>query len=131
LANEQVMKRYRSPAYKGETAAFCEKYAGTGGKVAEFAGDNPLCGDSIQMAVWVTEDGVIGDACYDGYGCSLCIASAEALLEQAIHRPAAEVLSLGTPEVLAGLGGITVGRTRMKCVELSIQTLKKALQTNE
>jgi len=83
------------------------------------------------MAVWVTEDGVIGDACYDGYGCSLCIASAEALLEQAIHRPAAEVLSLEAPEILSGLGGITVGRTRMKCVELPIQTLKKALQTNE
>ena len=127
MANEQVMRRYRAPAYKGDIEAFCQKYAQFGGRVVEASGENPLCGDSIQMAVWVTEDGSLGDVCYDGYGCSLCIASAESLLEQAIGRNYADAREMTASDILTGLDGIAVGRTRMKCVELSLQTLKKAI----
>ena len=128
MANEEVMRRYRTPAYREKTDVFCQKHAEEGGKLLQAAGDNPLCGDSLQISAWLDEDGIIRDIRYDGYGCSLCIASAEYLLEQATGRNAAEALALNAQDIISGLGNITVGRSRMRCVELSVQVLQRALE---
>ena len=128
MANEEVMRRYRAPAYREKTDAFRQKHENNTGKLLQASGDNPLCGDSLEISVWLDDTNTIRDIRYDGYGCSLCIASAECLLEQVSGKTANEALALDAQNIIAGLGGITVGRSRMRCVELSAQVLRRALE---
>lgn len=128
MANEEVMRRYRAPAYREKTDVFRQKHENDTGKLLHASGDNPLCGDSLEISAWLDDDNTILDVRYDGYGCSLCIASAECLLEQVTGKNANEALELDAQSIITGLGGITVGRSRMRCVELSVQVLHRALE---
>lgn len=129
MSNTEIMRRYRDPAYQGSVADFCGKYAAvSGGHLAKASGDNPFCGDTLSIAVWLTgEEGEVADICYEGYGCSLCIASAEVLMETVMGREKKESLALGTEEILAGLSVGSVGRSRLKCVELPLDVFQRAI----
>ncbi len=39
-------------------------------------GNNPICGDTLEVYLAVDEDGVIRDAAFEGKGCAISIASA-------------------------------------------------------
>ncbi|MEG0991581.1 MAG: iron-sulfur cluster assembly scaffold protein, partial [Gordonibacter sp.] len=70
-----VMDRYRTPVFRGDRASL-EQRVGPESTVVSARGDNPLCGDAMELAVvlGVLPDGsaVIERACWNGYGCSLC-----------------------------------------------------------
>lgn len=129
MNNTEIMRRYRHPAYRGSVADFCRKYAAaSGGHLAKASGDNPFCGDTLSMAVWLTgEEGSVADICYEGYGCSLCIASTEMLMETVKGRERKENLALGAEDMLAGLSAGPVGRSRLKCVELPLNVFRRAV----
>lgn len=129
MNNTEVMRRYRSPVCRADVERFIRQYEPAGGQVVTASGENPFCGDSLRMAAWLKPDGEIGDICYEGYGCSLCIASAEFLLEQMKTRKRSDGRLLNTAEILQGLGQIQVGRSRIHCVELPLHTLQKMLDT--
>ena len=124
-----IAARAKAPRFKG--------FAGWDGNgpaadVLGAAGDNPFCGDTVEVRVRLapSADGggtVVADAAFDGYACSLCTAAADVLLEHAVGRPVSEVLALGYDDLLALLGGPRVGRTRSGCVRLPLTVLARAL----
>lgn len=130
MGQDKIMEKYRHPVYRRPAEQFTELYAGREDGFLRWAkGENPFCGDSLRIGIWLSgpDKDIVEDACYDGYGCSLCIASAETLLEQIRGKQAAIAEKINISEIMEGLGGISVGRTRQKCVELPVTVLRRAL----
>ncbi|CVH77044.1 iron-sulfur cluster assembly scaffold protein [Rubneribacter badeniensis] len=121
IDDEAILSRAERPARKGFA----------GGFDAAARGDNPFCGDQLEVRVAVLPgaDGapVIERAAFDGYACTLCAACADALLEHAEGMRVRDAAELSLDDVLALWGGLEVGRTRRGCVELPLVVLKRAL----
>lgn len=111
-------------------------------------GNNPLCGDEIEVFVRV-KDGVIDDIAFQGEGCAICKASGSLMtstlkgrtVEEA-HREFGIVIEILTgredseaalDEVgdLAALQGVRQFPARIKCATLSWHTLEAALKGKE
>lgn len=94
-------------------------------------GDNPFCGDELEVRAVVRHDPlrgwVVDRAAFDGYACTLCLAASDALMEAAEGQPAALVRTMTFDDVCQLLGGLEVGRTRKGCVELPLTVLVRAL----
>lgn len=116
-----ILARAAHPARKGFQ----------GGFDAEAGGDNPFCGDQLEVRVAVRPgaDGapVIERAAFDGYACTLCTACADALMEHVEGMPVRNAEALALDDVLGLWGGLEVGRTRRGCAELPLTVLKRAL----
>lgn len=96
---------------------------------------NPLCGDSLNVVLDIdNQDGAlrIVRASFDGFGCSLCMATADLVMEYIEGRRVAEAR-----EVAAGLdarrlsllwGGLEVAPVREQCLTLAARTLNDMLQ---
>ncbi len=105
------------------------------------AGDNPLCGDRLQLDVELSGD-EIRDLRFECSGCAISTASASLLSEAvkgksreeaaeifgAVHRmltgEPADVAALGK---LAALAGVREFPARVKCASLAWHTLNAAL----
>lgn len=131
----EVIRRYKNPQRRmgfDEFSARCvpdEKSI-----LVSASADNPFCGDSLNIALLVQNSpqkkrGIIRASCHSGYGCSLSIASMEILLEMIEGKRVEACLTLKAVDLIEALGGGEVGRTRMKCVELSLVAMKRALDT--
>lgn len=96
-------------------------------------GDNPFCGDELEVRAVVRHDPlrgwVVERAAFDGYACTLCLAASDALMEAAEGQPVALVRATTLDDVCQLLGGLEVGRTRKGCVELPLTVLGRALAT--
>jgi NifU-like protein involved in Fe-S cluster formation len=119
-------------------------------------GDNPLCGDTVTVSVVTdvgadadvaggaaaagggvaakggcapaaAQDARIVDASWSGYGCELCLGTADRLMEEVKGRTAAEALELTGEEMLGWYGEQQIGRMRQDCVLLPLKVLRKAL----
>jgi len=106
-------------------------------------GDNPMCGDRVQ--VWVRRDGeAIGEAAFEARGCAISIASADLMAEAVAGRTADEARAMfaafremaRTGEAAAGdasmarlrpLAGVHEYPSRVKCATLPWHALLAAL----
>ena len=112
-------------------------------------GDNPLCGDRMELWVKLDGDGHIADAAFQGKGCAISMASASLMTETVRGKRAAEAKELGTKfrelamtgtcpdcgadlaeemERLQVLGGVAEYPSRVKCATLAWHTLNAALE---
>ncbi|MBP3701890.1 MAG: iron-sulfur cluster assembly scaffold protein [Lachnospiraceae bacterium] len=123
MSKDEIMRRYRHPRYRVDVDAFRQNTEGSE-RCLWAEDENPFCGDSLRMAVCVSEEGRIVNAGYDGYGCSLCIASAEWLLDTVVGGTIQEAQKT-YEEILHGLGDVQVSRNRKKCVELSQHLIRE------
>jgi nitrogen fixation NifU-like protein len=57
-------------------------------------GDNPMCGDRVQVWVKYAPDGNIADTSFDARGCAISIASADLMAETVVGRSTAETRKL-------------------------------------
>ncbi|MDQ2801877.1 MAG: SUF system NifU family Fe-S cluster assembly protein [Pseudomonadota bacterium] len=57
-------------------------------------GDNPMCGDRVQVFIKYGPDGGIADAGFEARGCAISIASADLMAETVAGRSQAEVRKL-------------------------------------
>lgn len=106
-------------------------------------GDNPLCGDHLQLYVRLEGDRII-DISFQGNGCAISMASASLLtrrlegatrseaetLFQTVHQfLTTEDTAVGEDELgeLAALAGVRQYPMRIKCATLSWHALKAAL----
>lgn len=120
IDDERIQDRYAHPRHKGLACA----------SDGAASGDNPFCGDALEVRVSVASDGgraVVSEATFDGYACSLCVASADLLMEHLVGMPVDEALRLTAADVLGWWGGLEVGRTRRGCVELPVRLADRAL----
>lgn len=113
------------------------------------SGDNPLCGDRLDLEVEVSDGRVEGIA-FEGSGCAISTASASLMTEAVKGRPLEEVETLagrfqdlmrgagldpgGPPGdelgQLAALAGVRAFPMRVKCATLAWHTLRSALASD-
>ena len=89
----------------------------------QFADNNPLCGDHIEITLRTDDQGNVADARFDGHGCAISQASADLLMESIVGKPIEEIKKLNKQDVLDMLG-IDLGPVRLKCALLSLKVLK-------
>jgi len=87
--------------------------------------ENISCGDSIEMQVRL-KDGKLKDVKFQGEGCAVAIASASILTEYAKGKKLADILEIDLDK-LQELLGIQLTLSRIKCANLSLETLKKGI----
>lgn len=113
LYREVIIEHYKNPGYRGHLDPHD----------IQFADDNPLCGDHIEITIQSDADGKVVDARFDGQGCAISQASADLLVESIIGMPIEEVKQLNKDHIFELLG-IDLGPVRMKCALLSLKVLK-------
>jgi nitrogen fixation NifU-like protein len=91
------------------------------------AGINASCGDKLHMDITVKND-IIEEVRFSGVGCAISQASASILTEAILAKPVAEILVLESQDVLELLG-VPLSPSRIKCGLLSLETLKKTLNS--
>lgn len=90
------------------------------------SGINTTCGDHVRLYL-LLEDGFVKEASWEGDGCAISIASASVLTEE-LKGKRVEELSAFDKDTLMELMEIpTLGPARVKCLTLSVETLKNAL----
>ena len=58
-------------------------------------GDNPMCGDRMELFLKMTPDGHIADAAFQGRGCAVSMASASLMTETVKGKTPDEAQALG------------------------------------
>jgi nitrogen fixation NifU-like protein len=132
LYQEVIFDHHRKPRNFGKLA----------GANRSAEGYNPLCGDRLVLYLTL-QDGLIGDARFEGSGCAISTASASLMTEAVKGRSEAEAEALfqafheyvttdhpASPLLgkLNVLGGVREFPTRVKCATLCWHTLQAALQ---
>lgn len=131
-SSDKIITRYKAMSRRGSIA--CDDAPGGRGKgrrIVRAQGDNPLCGDSLVMEALVekTCDGedAVRAVRFDGYGCSLCLASADMVAESVEGMKVRAALAFSQDDLKRAWGGLEIGRSRQACLELSVQVLHRAL----
>ena len=138
LYQEVILDHGRKPRHGRRLAAFD----------ATAKGDNPMCGDRIEVWVKFNDDGTISDTGFEARGCAISVASADLMAEtiQGLDRTSAKALfakfrdyartgtcplhdvSMGPAlERLAPLSGVHEYPSRVKCATLPWHALTAAL----
>ncbi len=115
---------------------------------ASAKGDNPMCGDRVQVFVSFAPDGKVAEAAFEGRGCAISIASADLMAETVGGRSPAEVRTLfealrqmattgvcpecgeldEAVERLQPLAGVHEYPSRVKCATLAWHALIAAME---
>ena len=112
-------------------------------------GDNPMCGDRMELFLKMAPDGAIADAAFEGRGCAISMASASLMTETVKGKSAKQAHELGEQfrslamtgacpecgadlsdemERLQPLSGVHEFPSRVKCATLAWHTLNAALK---
>ena len=113
LYREVIIEHYKNPSYRGRLDPHD----------IQFADNNPLCGDHIEITLRTNEQGQVADARFSGHGCAISQASADLLMESIIGKPVEDIKKLNRQDILDMLG-IDLGPVRLKCALLSLKVLK-------
>jgi len=114
-------------------------------------GDNPMCGDRMQLWVKLAPDGRLADVAFQGKGCAISMASASLMTETVRGKTQDEARELSEKfrglamtgacpdcgaslsdemERLQVLGGVSEFPSRVKCATLAWHTLNAALDNS-
>ncbi|KKQ76418.1 MAG: SUF system FeS assembly protein, NifU family [Parcubacteria group bacterium GW2011_GWC1_38_6] len=88
--------------------------------------ENVFCGDSIEISLKISK-GKINDARFRGSGCVISQAAASVLTDHIKQKSVSKVENISI-NALVKLLGTDLSPTRMKCAEISLIALKKALK---
>jgi tRNA-uridine 2-sulfurtransferase len=88
------------------------------------AAGGAACGDLVRIDVAVSGDRV-ADAGFEASGCGATIAAASATVELVRGAPLLQAARIGTPQVAAELGGLSVGK--LHAADLAADALHRAL----
>ncbi len=86
--------------------------------------DNPVCGDSVELQLGVSEDGIITQAWFTGTGCVISQASASMLVEF-IESKSLEELSCFSAESMLNLFQARLTPRRQQCCLLAWQAFRQ------
>ncbi|MCX8206050.1 MAG: iron-sulfur cluster assembly scaffold protein [Candidatus Micrarchaeota archaeon] len=112
LDYEELIEAYRHPRHKGKIR---------GALHSSFS--NISCGDSITLYLSVGRDGTVEDAKYEGNGCVISMAAAEALCSHAVGRKLSALCRLDYGS-LTQLLGFTPSAGRIGCVMVVLTSLR-------
>ena len=137
LYRELILDHAKSPRHFGKLE----------GATHSADGINPLCGDKLKLYFRLDEDMRIADACFEGSGCAISMASASLLTETVNNLSVADADScfdsitnrltqqddnIPAPEnvdlsKLRALDGVSQHPSRVKCATLAWHALHAAL----
>jgi nitrogen fixation NifU-like protein len=134
LYQEVILDHGRRPRHGSRLAAFD----------ATAKGDNPMCGDRVQVWVRHDDDGRVAQAGFEARGCAISIASADLMAEVVAGRSDADIRGLADAframarsgeapdgdaamERLRPLAGVHEYPSRVKCATLPWHALLAAL----
>jgi len=138
LYQDVILDHGRIPRHGHRLAAFD----------ASAKGDNPMCGDRVEVFVRHAPDGTIGEVGFEARGCAISIASADLMAETVAGRTPQDARALFAAfrelartgvcpacdpglaeplERLAPLGGVHEYPSRVKCATLAWHALTAAL----
>jgi len=113
-----ILEHYREPQHKGVPETYDIKKEG----------ENPSCGDRINLFISFADDGSLSSVQFDGEGCAISIAATSMLAEYVRGMKKDEVLKL-TPDDVYKMLGVTVNPAREKCALLSYCTLIEGIES--
>lgn len=114
---EIMLDHYRSP----------RNYGNVEGASSQITEHNPLCGDTLHFSIKV-ESGIIEDIKFVGQGCSISQGAASILTELVKGKSISDAAAISEAEFLSVLG-IQLGPNREKCALLSLNALKKCIES--
>lgn len=119
MYREQILDHYRNPRNYGELEepTFTQR------------GDNPLCGDEIEVEVALDDDGKIAELRFHGKGCAISQASTSMLSERVTGEDPDAILEMDRDDVLDMLG-IPISPVRVKCAVLGLVVLKHGIKVH-
>ena len=139
LYRELILDHARSPRHFGKLPDATHSAEGI----------NPLCGDKLKMYFRIDGDNRISDACFEGSGCAISVASASLLMDTVIGLNTADALKYfstlvgrlaGTQDAenddadtdinlgkLRALEGVKEFPSRVKCATLARHALNSAI----
>jgi nitrogen fixation NifU-like protein len=137
LYQEVILDHGRRPRHGHRLAAYD----------ASAKGDNPMCGDRVQVWVKQAADGRIAETGFEARGCAISIASADLMAETVAGRTPAEARALfarfrdmarsgictgsdAMLERLRPLAGVHAYPSRVRCATLAWHALLAALDGN-
>ena len=111
---------------------------------ARAEGENPMCGDQVEVRLNFAPDRTIADFAFEGRGCAISLASADLMAEIVKGRTESELRRLATAfgtlaktgdtesadaafEILRPLSGVAEYPSRVKCATLPWKALIAAL----
>jgi nitrogen fixation NifU-like protein len=112
---EQILDHYKCPRNSGTLE----------GANAHAEGQNPLCGDELQIDLRLDGDRIEAIR-FSGQGCAISQAATSMLTEQVTGKTADEVVQLTRDDVVDMLG-IRLSPIRLKCALLGLGVLRVAL----
>ncbi len=116
LYREIVLDHYKNPRNEGEVSDPQVRQ-----KLANYS-----CGDEIELSIEV-ENGVLKDIKHKTSGCAISVAGASLLSEYVLNKKIEKILEIDEKK-MQELAGITVTPSRMKCLMLALEALKRALE---
>ena len=104
-------------------------------------GENPMCGDRVEVRIRLDEAGTIAEAAFEARGCAISVASADLMAEAAAGRSPADLRELAhvfgdmartgdCPDCLGdlrALSGVHDYPSRIRCATLPWTALVQAL----
>ena len=114
LYSELIVDHYKNPRNFGEMD----------NPTLRGRGANASCGDMVEF--YIKGDKKIEKISFQGIGCALSTASSSMLSEKVKGCSFKEVMDMDAAD-LEEMMGIEISPTRMKCVELPLNTLKDIL----
>jgi nitrogen fixation protein NifU and related proteins len=118
IYEDHVLDHYEDPYHRGSL----------GHPTHSDQGDNPLCGDTVQLDLRINADGKIIEAAFEGDGCVISQASASMLVEE-IEGKTIEELNQFTANDMLKLFGAKLTPNRQKCCLLSWRVLQSAVHS--
>ncbi|EQD58397.1 SUF system FeS cluster assembly protein, partial [mine drainage metagenome] len=114
---EILLDHYRSP----------RNYGNVDNASAQITEHNPLCGDTVHFSMKV-DSGVIEEIRFVGQGCSISQGAASILTEMVKGKSISYAAAISEADFLKVLG-IQLGPNREKCALLSLNALKKCIES--
>jgi len=114
MYRQQILDHYKSPRNYGELED----------PTFSHTGENPSCGDTIQMDIQLEDDEeTIEYVTFTGDGCAISQASASMLSQRLVGMTLEDLDDLETEDIVDMLG-VTISPMRIPCAVLSNQVAK-------
>ena len=117
MNKELIIQRYKHPKF------FSKNIIPNGKSI------NSQCGDEIYIKL-KTDNNSVTEALYNGSGCSICLATADILIENILNKDITDVKKI-TQSQLFELIGMDENSGRKRCASLSLEAIIDALNNVE
>jgi len=109
MYRQQILDHYKNPRNYGELED----------PTYTHVGENPVCGDTIEMDVVLADDEeIIERVAFRGDGCAISQASASMLSEELAGKSVEDLLAMDRDDIIDMLG-VEISAMRVKCAVLA------------